>query len=146
MRGAPTKADKGRRLLGGRMRATVWFDGACSGNPGPMGAGAVVESAQGRCVLSEPVGRGTNNQAEYHGLLLGLRAARALGAEDVHVHGDSQLVLRQLEGRYKVRNPGLRPLWQEAMDVLAGFRAYELEWVPRDENAAADEAARRAIA
>jgi ribonuclease HI len=127
-------------------RATVWFDGACHGNPGPMGAGAVVELAGGKRVeLARPMGHGTNNQAEYHGLILGLRHALAEGATDVVVHGDSQLVLRQLGGTYKVKSPNVQPLHLEAKALLARFRSARLEWVPREQNGEADALSTRAI-
>jgi len=123
------------------VHATVWFDGACRFNPGPMGAGAVVEMADGRRkVLSRSMGLGTNNVAEYHGLILGLRHALGLGATAVTVHGDSQLVIKQLQGLYKVRAPQLKALHEEARGLLAQLRPAVLEWVPRAENAEADAA------
>jgi ribonuclease HI len=125
--------------------AVVWFDGACLGNPGPMGGGAVVEAGGQRKVLSRAFGPGTNNQAEYHGLILGLRHALALGAAAVTVRGDSQLVLRQLEGRYAVKAPGLRALHEEARSLLGRFGRVRLEWVPRERNAEADRASRAAL-
>lgn len=127
-------------------RAEVWFDGACTGNPGPMGAGAVVRLDGREKVISTSMGPGTNNEAEYHGLLAGLRAAAQQGASHVVVHGDSQLVLRHLSGEYKVKAANLRPLYEEAKRLLARFRRVELQWVPRDQNARADQAARDAIA
>lgn len=128
------------------MKATVWFDGACLGNPGPMGAGAVVEAGGERKELSRGMGRGTNNEAEYHGLLLALRHALAAGANEVTVRGDSQLVLRQVEGRYAVRAPGLQPLHAEAVALLKRFRTVQIEWVPRADNADADRLAGEAAA
>ncbi|MEK6986363.1 MAG: ribonuclease HI family protein [Candidatus Thermoplasmatota archaeon] len=128
------------------MKATVWFDGACLGNPGPMGAGAVVETGDKRQELSKGMGRGTNNEAEYHGLLLGLRHALAAGVDEVTVRGDSQLVLRQVEGRYAVRAPGLQPLHAEAVALLKRFRTVKLEWIPRAANADADRLASAAAA
>jgi len=128
------------------LKATIWFDGACSGNPGPMGLGAVVEVAGAKPqVLSMAKGHGTNNQAEYHAIILGLRHALAAGATDIIVHGDSQLILRQLSGQYKVKNEELKPLHGEAGKLLRQFASHKLEWVPRLENAAADEASKRAI-
>lgn len=128
------------------MRATVWFDGACSGNPGPMGAGAVVQlEGAAPHPLSMAMGHGTNNQAEYHGLILGLRHALAAGATDIVVHGDSQLVLRQVGGQYAVRKAELMPLRDQARKLLAQFASSRLEWVPRLQNAAADAAANRAL-
>ncbi|MEA3143319.1 MAG: ribonuclease [Thermoplasmata archaeon] len=129
-----------------RVKATVWFDGACSGNPGPMGAGAVVQVGDGRPQsLSLFMGRGTNNEAEYHGLLLALRHALAAGANEIVVRGDSQLVLRQVEGSYKVRAENLRSLNAEARKLLGQFASHRLEWVPRAQNAQADAASRAAI-
>jgi ribonuclease HI len=127
------------------VHATVWFDGCCLGNPGPMGAGAVVQMPDERKVLRKAFGLGTNNQAEYHGLILGLRHALGMGADAVTVHGDSQLVLRQLGGEYAVRAPGLKALHDEARVLLARFRPAKLEWVPREENAEADQASRDAL-
>jgi ribonuclease HI len=128
------------------MKATVWFDGACSGNPGPMGGGAVVEVEGGTPqVLSMAFGQGTNNQAEYRALILGLRHALAAGVEDLVVKGDSELVLRQLKGEYKVRKEELKPLHAEAAKLLRQFASFRLVWVPRAENAVADEASKKAI-
>jgi ribonuclease HI len=111
-----------------------------------MGLGAVVQVQGGKPqVLSMPKGRGTNNQAEYHALILGLRHALAAGADEIVVHGDSQLILRQAGGQYKVRNEELKPLHAEAVKLLGQFRTHKLEWVPRGENAVADEASKRAI-
>jgi ribonuclease HI len=127
------------------VHATVWFDGACSGNPGPMGAGAIVVAGSERKVLSMSKGLGTNNEAEYHGLILGLRHALASGATTATVHGDSQLVLRQLAGAYHVRAGNLKGLHEEARALLRRFEAVSLEWVPRGRNAEADEASRAAL-
>jgi ribonuclease HI len=127
------------------VHATVWFDGCCLGNPGPMGAGAVVQTERERKVLRMAFGLGTNNQAEYHGLILGLRHALGMGADRVTIHGDSQLVLRQLEGRYQVKAPGLKALHTEARMLLSKFAKATLEWVPREENAEADQASRDAL-
>lgn len=127
-------------------RAVLYFDGACSGNPGPMGAGAVVEMAGKTDAFSRAMGRGTNNEAEYHGLLLALHHAQAAGATDVEVRGDSQLVLRQLDGRYAVRAANLVDLHASARRLLARFASVKLTWIPREKNGAADAAAREAIA
>lgn len=124
----------------------MWFDGACSGNPGPAGGGAIVEYDGERHVISEGIGTGTNNEAEYHGLILGLQRALELGAERVTVRGDSQLVIRQLEGRYAVKAVNLRPYFERAKGLMEAFDAVRLEWVRREQNGDADAAARRAIA
>lgn len=125
----------------------VFSDGAARGNPGPAGAGAVITDAKGNVVarLGHYLGRQTNNVAEYQGLLLGLRHAAELGAREVEVRADSQLMIRQLKGEYAVRNTALKPLHAEALRLLRGFSRYELQHVPREENALADEMSNRAI-
>lgn len=125
--------------------ATVWFDGACYGNPGPTGGGAIVDIEGRRTQHSQRGPRGTNNEAEYLGLITGLKAAKAAGATSLTVKGDSQLIIRQLEGQYKVKAANLRPMFEEAKALLRNFEQVRLEWVRRDLNAEADAAARAAI-
>ncbi len=127
------------------MHADIWFDGACYGNPGPIGGGAIVEAGGKRHVERVFLGRGTNNEAEYGGLIAGLKRAAALGATSVTVAGDSQLIIRHLEGRYKVKAANLRPLYLEAKALLEAFDDVRLQWIRREMNAAADQAARDAI-
>ncbi len=128
-------------------RVRVYSDGAARGNPGPAGAGAIVAAADGQVIarLGRYLGETTNNVAEYQGLLLGLRRAAELGARDVEVYADSQLMIRQLGGQYRVRSEGLRPLFDEALRLLRGFRKFELHHIPRERNSAADEMSNRAI-
>ena len=125
----------------------VFSDGAARGNPGPAGAGAVVLDDHGCVVarLGKYLGRQTNNVAEYEGLLLGLRHALELGARQVDVRADSQLMIRQLEGSYRVKNAGLAPLFNEAQRLLKRFAKVTLRHVPREENGLADEMSNRAI-
>ncbi len=127
------------------VHATLWFDGACYGNPGPMGAGAILVVDGRRQEIARPMGVGTNNEAEYGGLIAGLKAAATAGVTTLEVLGDSQLIIRQLEGSYKVKAANLRPYFEEAQDLLSRFERVRLTWIPRDQNAAADAAARRAI-
>jgi ribonuclease HI len=91
------------------------------------------------------IGEATNNVAEYRALLLGLALARSLGANEVEVVNDSELVARQIGGQYKVKNPGLRPLWQQAMDALREFDRWSVRNVPRAHNARADELVNQAL-
>jgi ribonuclease HI len=93
----------------------------------------------------EYIGEATNNVAEYRALLLGLSLARELGARSVEVVNDSELVARQIGGQYKVKNPGLRPLWQEAMAALREFDHWSVTNVPRAQNARADELVNEAL-
>jgi len=125
----------------------VYSDGAARGNPGPAGAGAVLTDAAGNVIarLGRYLGKQTNNVAEYEGLLLGLKHARELGYREVEVRADSQLLIRQLKGEYAVRHAGLKPLHAEALRLLRSFDRYDLQHVPREENALADEMSNRAI-
>jgi tryptophan 2,3-dioxygenase/ribonuclease HI len=129
------------------MRLVVHVDGGARGNPGPAAAAAVVSSPGGD-VLDESavaLGRATNNVAEYRGLLLGLERARALGATEVDVVNDSELVANQLTGRYRVKSPELAALHAEALRALEGFERWSVKSVPRAQNAAADALVNRAL-
>jgi len=125
----------------------VYSDGASRGNPGPAGAGAVLTDKEGEVVerLGRFLGEQTNNQAEYAGALLGLRRARALGACSVELLADSQLLIRQLQGAYRVKNPGLLPLYREALALLEQFSEVSLVHIPREQNGEADAMSNRAI-
>jgi len=124
----------------------VFTDGASRGNPGLAAAGVVVYAAGGELHREgKALGVLTNNQAEYRALLLGLAAVRRLGGERVEVAMDSELIVRQLEGRYKVKHAQLKPLYEEARLALAGFTAWRVRHVPRAENALADALANEAL-
>jgi ribonuclease HI len=131
----------------GLWRVRVYSDGAARGNPGPAGAGAVLVEPGGQVVdrLGKYLGVQTNNYAEYMGLLLGLRRAHDLGIREVEVFADSELMIRQLGGRYQVRSTSLKPLYKEALKLLNDFSRVKLVHVPREMNAAADEMSNRAI-
>jgi ribonuclease HI len=131
----------------GLARIRVYSDGAARGNPGPSGAGAVLVEPSGQVVdrLGKFLGVQTNNFAEYMGLVLGLRRARELGVREVEVFADSELMIRQLGGRYQVKSPSLRPLYEEALRLLNDFSRVKLVHVPREMNTAADEMSNRAI-
>lgn len=122
-------------------------DGGARGNPGPAAAAAVVSTPDGEVLAdaAERIGHATNNVAEYRGLLLGLERARALGATEVDVVNDSELVAHQVNGRYKVKHPDLVPLHRAARAALDGFERWSLTPVPRRENAHADALVNRAL-
>ncbi len=128
-------------------RVRVYSDGAARGNPGPSGAGAVLVEPSGQIVdrLGKFLGVRTNNYAEYMGLLLGLKRAQELGVREIEVFTDSELMIRQLGGRYQVRSTSLRPLYDQALKLLNGFSRVKLVHVPREMNTAADEMSNRAI-
>ena len=124
-------------------------DGASLGNPGSGGAGAVIYDDQGRVAaeISQPLGPAvTNNEAEYQALLLGLDRLRSLGIGKIRIRLDSELVVRQVKGEYKVKNPRLAVFFRQVMDLLAGFETYDIAHVWRELNRAADALASQAAA
>ena len=128
----------------------VWLlrcDGASRGNPGPAGAGMVLFDPQGRLQANQGryLGETTNNVAEYQALLLGLEEAQRLGVKKLRVLADSELMVKQLTGLYRVKAPHLIPLWRAALFALKKFEAWTIAHVPREENHLADKAANRAI-
>jgi probable phosphoglycerate mutase len=136
---------------GGAAGTGGWFtahcDGGARGNPGPAGYGAVMEDPKGEVVarLSEFLGRQTNNYAEYKGLLAVLAWAVGNGARRLRVYSDSELMVRQMKGIYKVKNPGLRPLWEEAQQLVRRLDGFEMRHTLRGGNKEADKLANAAM-
>ena len=155
-----------------KQRASLYCDGACRGNPGPAGIGAVLLlKEEGKCLeLSEYIGSATNNVAEYKALLLGLKKAlgknglekndlgknelerNKLGknelekkAADIDIYLDSELIVRQLSGQYRVRDAKMKPLYLEAHALLRQLNSYTIQHIPREKNTKADRLANRAI-
>ncbi|HVS99591.1 MAG TPA: ribonuclease HI family protein [Solirubrobacterales bacterium] len=128
-------------------KLTVNVDGGARGNPGPAAIGVVVRDADGTVVESvgEAIGRATNNVAEYRALLRGLELAAAHGATELELIGDSELVVRQIEGRYKVKNAAMKELHAAAKQALAGFDSWSIRHVKRAQNAAADRLVNEAL-
>ena len=129
------------------MQVVVHVDGGARGNPGPAAAAAVVSTPDGQVLDQAAVtlGHATNNVAEYRGLLLGVERAAAVGATEVEVVNDSELVAKQVNGEYKVKHPELRELHARALEALGRFERWSIRSVPRAENAAADELVNRAL-
>ena len=127
--------------------ATLFADGAAKGNPGPAGAGAVLFGDGGEVLaeLHKSLGHATNNVAEYEALILGLEEARRRGITRLDVRMDSLLVVRQMQGLWKIKHPGLRPLALRAGALLAEFPTRTIEHVPREENSHADRLANLAV-
>jgi ribonuclease HI len=125
----------------------LFTDGAARGNPGPAGLGLVLEDDQGMRLWGgcRYIGTATNNQAEYLALIDGLRKASEWKPDSLEVYMDSQLVVEQIAGRFKVRNPDLRPLHTQVTDLLRGFPAVTVKHVPRERNRGADALANKAI-
>jgi ribonuclease HI len=122
-------------------------DGGARGNPGPAAIGVVVSSPDGEVLdeIAARIGVSTNNVAEYRAVLAGLERARALGAREVEIVNDSELVARQLTGQYKVKHPSMRPLHAQAMAALGQFERWRIRTVPRADNARADELVNAAL-
>jgi ribonuclease HI len=125
----------------------VYADGASRGNPGPASVGAAVYDDSGQEVhtVSRRIGRATNNEAEYRAAIAGLEAALALGAQHVELRMDSELVVRQLDSRYKVRNPNLRRLFGRVKDLQWRFASFQARHVGREQNRRADRLANEAL-
>ena len=133
-------------LRDGGGRAHVYFDGGARGNPGPAGIGWVIVTSDGIVAEgSETIGRATNNQAEYEALIAALEAAREYGYEEVHVRGDSELIVKQVRGEYDTKNPTLREKRVTVLESLSSFKTWTLEHVPREVNERADELANEAL-
>ena len=124
----------------GRNALVLHVDGGARGNPGPAAIGVVVSAPDGTVIeeLAERIGSATNNVAEYRAVLRALERARDLGASEVEIIGDSELVARQLSGAYKVKHPAMKPLHGQAIAALGGFDRWRIRTVPRAENARAD--------
>jgi ribonuclease HI len=122
------------------VKVIVHVDGGARGNPGPAAAAAVITTPAGELLGEHTrlLGTVTNNVAEYRALLLGLEHARELGASEVEVVGDSELIAKQVNGAYKVKHEAMRPLHREALAALSGFEAWSIRTVPRAQNAHAD--------
>jgi ribonuclease HI len=122
------------------MKVVVHVDGGARGNPGPAAAACVIASADGEPLgeRAQLLGSTTNNVAEYRALLLGLHGAHELGASEVEVIGDSELIAKQVLGEYKVKNDALRSLHREATSALREFERWSIRTVPRAQNADAD--------
>ncbi|HEX8976152.1 MAG TPA: ribonuclease HI family protein [Solirubrobacteraceae bacterium] len=122
------------------MKVIVHVDGGARGNPGPAAIGVVVSDPDGTVLdeLAETIGVASNNVAEYHALLRGVERAAALGADEIQLVNDSELVARQLTGAYKVKHPAMKPLYEQAIAALAPFARWEIRTVPRAQNARAD--------
>ena len=129
------------------MKLVVHVDGGARGNPGPAAAAAVLSTPDGDVVDEAKVtlGTATNNVAEYRGLLLGLERAAALGATEVEVINDSELIAHQVTGRYKVKHPDMKPLHAQALAALADFERWSIRPVPRAQNADADALVNQAL-
>jgi len=129
------------------VKVVLHVDGGARGNPGPAAIGVVVSSPEGEVLdeVAETIGVATNNVAEYRALLRGLERAHTLGASEVEIVNDSELVAKQLTGAYKVKHPAMKPLHAEAIAALRRFDGWRVRSVPRAQNARADELVNQAL-
>jgi ribonuclease HI len=122
------------------LKLVVHVDGGARGNPGPAAIGVVVSDPDGVVLeeVGERIGAATNNVAEYRALLRGAQLARALGASELEIVNDSELIARQLTGAYRVKHASMKPLYEEAIAALRPFERWRIRTVPRAQNARAD--------
>ena len=130
------------------MNLTIHFDGGSRGNPGPASAGVVIRDSDSGKPVHEAgyfLGKCTNNVAEYQGLIRSLDIAAGLGGQRLDIYSDSQLLVRQITGEYRVKSPDLKPLFEQAKRLLGGFADWRIQHVLRDKNQRADELANLAM-
>ena len=130
------------------MDLLIYIDGGSRGNPGPAAAGVVISDQDSERTLHEGgyfLGRATNNAAEYHGLIRALELTRGFDARRVHINSDSELIVKQITGEYRVKSPDLMPLYEKAQGLLLALGAWQIQHVPREENHRADQLANIAL-
>jgi ribonuclease HI len=126
------------------VRCELYFDGASIGNPGPAGYGYVIRCGESVYKGSGYIGEATNNVAEYTGLIEGLKRCLELGCRELVIFSDSELVVRQLRGEYRVRSRRILPLYRAALELMGMFGSVEVQHVRREANSEADRLARKA--
>jgi ribonuclease HI len=128
-------------------RAVIFTDGMAEPNPGPAAIGATIKDERGKLIasISQPIGRATNNQAEYRAVIAALEEAIRLGADQVDIRSDSELVVNQLNGRYRVKNAALKPLYQKVKQLQSHLKGFTITHIPRQQNREADSLASKAL-
>ena len=128
-------------------KVVIHSDGVSRGNPGQAAIGAIIRDERGRLLasISQPIGRATNNQAEYRAIIAALEKALALGARQVDLNSDSELVVRQIKGQYRVRKEALRPLYQRVKQLQSRLEGFTIKHIPRQQNREADKLANAAL-
>ncbi len=129
------------------MKLTVNVDGGARGNPGPAAIGVVIRDPEGEVIqdLGETIGEATNNVAEYKALIRGIEMAKELGADELDLRGDSELVVKQMLGQYKVKHPDMKPLHAAAKEALDGIKDWSITHIRREQNAEADALVNQAL-
>ena len=128
-------------------KVLIFTDGGAEPNPGPGAIGVVIQNQQGETIatISRSVGTVTNNQAEYMAVIAALEKALSLGYDDVEMRADSELIVRQINGRYKVKNTALKPLYQKVVELQSQFKSFTISHIPRNLNKEADRLAGEAV-
>ena len=129
------------------IKVVIHSDGASRNNPGPAAIGATIKDEQGRLLatISRSIGRATNNQAEYRAVIAALEKAIKLGARQIELNLDSELIVRQETGRYRVKNEALKPLFGRVKKLLGSLEGFSIRHVPRQQNQEADRLANSAL-
>jgi len=131
----------------GVNKVIIYTDGAARGNPGPAAIGATIRDEKGNLIasVSRRIGITTNNQAEYQAIIAAMEKAISLGARNVELYTDSELVVRQINGRYKVKKSTLRTLYQKVIQLIGSLEGFKITHIPREQNAEADNLANKAL-
>jgi ribonuclease HI len=125
----------------------ICTDGAARGNPGPAAIGATIKDEQGNLIagISRRLGVTTNNQAEYQAIIVALQQAISLGVRQVALKSDSELVVKQLKGQYRVKNKALQPQYRKVKQLIGSLEGFTISYIPREQNSEADRLANRAL-
>ena len=128
-------------------KVTIFTDGAARGNPGPAAIGAVIKDEKGNLAasISRCLGATTNNQAEYRAIIAALEKALSLGARQAMLYSDSELVVKQINGQYKIKHAALRPLYSEVVKLAGALESFKIAYIPRERNKEADSLANKAL-
>lgn len=128
-------------------RVTIFTDGTSLHNPGPSAIGAIIKDQTDQIIarISRGIGHATNNQAEYRAVIAALEEAIRLGARQVRLNADSELIVRQLQGKYRVKNAALKPLYQRVKQLLSRLESFTINHIPREQNKEADRLANAAL-
>ncbi len=128
-------------------KAVIFTDGMAKPNPGPAAIGVIIKDEQGKLItsISQPIGLATNNQAEYRGIITALEEAIRLGVDQVDMRSDSELLVRQINGEYRVKNASLKPLHQKIKQLQSQLQAFTIIHIPRQQNKEADNLANIAL-
>ena len=129
-------------------KVVIHTDGAAEPNPGPAAIGATIKDERGRLIasISRPIGRATNNQAEYRAVIAALEKAIGLGARQVTLNSDSELVVKQIQGSYRVKKAALKPLYRRVKELQGLLESLTVSHIPREQNTEADRLANQALA